>query len=84
MERSDPTHTSFAGEVQPELALCDLGSRARPALVGRVPEAREEARLFLAGNPNWRIGELAANSPFRSMSTAQPFINGWRLAGLPD
>jgi tetratricopeptide (TPR) repeat protein len=54
------------------------------ALAGRVPEAREEARLFLADNPKWRIGELAANSPFRSMSTAQPFINGWRLAGMPD
>ena len=26
----------------------------------------------------------AANSPFRSMSTAQPFIDGWRLAGLPE
>ena len=54
------------------------------ALAGRVPEAQEEARIFLAGNPNWRIGEQAANSPFRSMSTAQPFIDGWRLAGLPD
>ena len=54
------------------------------ALAGRVSEAREEARLFLADNPNWRIGEEAANSPFRSMSAAQPFIDGWRLAGLPD
>jgi hypothetical protein len=54
------------------------------ALAGRVPEAREEACLFLAGNPNWRIGEAAANLPFRSMDTAQPFIDGWRLAGLPD
>lgn len=54
------------------------------ALAGRVPEAREEARLYLAGNPNWRIGETAANSPFRSINTAQPFIDGWRLAGLPD
>jgi Flp pilus assembly protein TadD len=54
------------------------------ALAGRVPEAREEARLFRAGNPNWRIGEAAANSPFKSMSTAQLFIDGWRLAGLPE
>jgi TolB-like protein/class 3 adenylate cyclase/Flp pilus assembly protein TadD len=54
------------------------------ALAGRVPEAREEARLFLAGNPDWRIGESAANSPFRSMSAAQPLIDGWRLAGMPD
>ena len=54
------------------------------ALAGRVPEAREEARLFLAGNPSWRIGEDGANSPFRSVSAAQPFIDGWRLAGMPD
>ena len=53
------------------------------ALVGRVPEAREEARLFLASNPDWKIGEMVANAPFRSISTGQPFIDGWRLAGLP-
>ncbi|MER9344585.1 adenylate/guanylate cyclase domain-containing protein [Mesorhizobium sp. M0601] len=54
------------------------------ALAGRLPEAQEEARLFLAGNPGWTIGELVANLPFRSMSAAQPFVDGWRLAGLPD
>jgi adenylate cyclase len=54
------------------------------ALAGRVPEAREEARLLLAGTPNWRISEVAVNWPFRSLSTAEPFFDGWRLAGLPD
>lgn len=54
------------------------------ALAGRVPEAREEASLFLADNPHWRIGDQAACSPFRSTSTAQAFIDGWRLACLPD
>jgi adenylate cyclase len=54
------------------------------ALAGRLAEAREEARLFLAGNPNWRIGEQAANSPFKSASTAQQFVDGWRLAGMPN
>ncbi|MER9331196.1 adenylate/guanylate cyclase domain-containing protein [Mesorhizobium sp. M0488] len=54
------------------------------ALAGRLPEAQEEARLFLAGNPNWNLADLAANSPFKSMSTAQPFFDGWRLAGLRD
>lgn len=54
------------------------------ALAGRLPEAREEARLFIAGNPDWRIGEMAANTPFKSLSTARPFVDGWRLAGLPD
>jgi adenylate cyclase len=54
------------------------------ALAGRVSEAQEEARLFLAVNPNWRFGDLAANSPFRSVSIGQPFVDGWRLAGLPQ
>ncbi|RWL44884.1 MAG: adenylate/guanylate cyclase domain-containing protein [Mesorhizobium sp.] len=54
------------------------------ALAGRVSEAQEEARLFLAANPNWRFGDLAANSPFRSVSVGQPFVDGWRLAGLPE
>lgn len=54
------------------------------ALAGRVPEAQEEARLFLAANPNWRFGDLAANSPFRSVSVGQPFVDGWRLAGLSE
>ncbi|ESY85781.1 adenylate cyclase [Mesorhizobium sp. LNHC220B00] len=53
------------------------------ALAGRVPEAREEGGLFLAGSPDWTAGEQAANLPFRSPSFAQPFIDGWRLAGLP-
>jgi hypothetical protein len=34
------------------------------ALAGREPEAREEARIFLAGNPDWKIGEVVANTPF--------------------
>ncbi|TGS16865.1 adenylate/guanylate cyclase domain-containing protein [Mesorhizobium sp. M2E.F.Ca.ET.209.01.1.1] len=54
------------------------------ALAGRVPEAREEARLFLAENPDWKIADFTTNLPFKSMITAQPFVDGWRLAGLPD
>ena len=54
------------------------------ALAGRVPEAREEARLFLAGNPDWRISERVVNTPYSSMSIAQPYIDGCRLAGLPE
>lgn len=56
-----------------------------PALLaGRVSEAQEEARLFLAGNPDWKIADFMTNLPFKSMSAAQPFVDGWRLAGLPD
>jgi TolB-like protein len=54
------------------------------ALAGRVPEAQEEARLFLAGNPNWEIADFISNLPFVSMTAAQPFVDGWRLARLPE
>ena len=54
------------------------------AMAGRLPEAQEEARLFLADNPSWNISDQAVCSPFRSTIAAQPFIDGWRLAGLPE
>ncbi|UCI05289.1 adenylate/guanylate cyclase domain-containing protein [Mesorhizobium sp. B1-1-8] len=54
------------------------------ALASRVPEAREEARLFLAGNPGWKIADFTTNLPFKSMNAAEPFVEGWRLAGMPD
>ena len=63
------------------------GSRVNliPALAcaGRLPEAQEEARLFLAGNPDWTIADFTANLPFESMIAAEPFVGGWRLAGMP-
>ncbi|OBQ80582.1 adenylate/guanylate cyclase domain-containing protein [Mesorhizobium sp. WSM3873] len=54
------------------------------ALAGRVSEAQEEARLFLAGNPDWKIADFIKNIPFKSMTAAEPFVEGWRLAGMPD
>lgn len=54
------------------------------ALADRMPEAREEARLFLAGNPGWKIADFTTNLPFTSATAAESFVYGWRLAGLPD
>lgn len=53
------------------------------ALAGRVSEAQEEARLFLAGNPDWKIADFATKLPFKRMTAAAPFAEGWRLAGMP-
>ncbi|MBZ9867011.1 adenylate/guanylate cyclase domain-containing protein [Mesorhizobium sp. CA15] len=61
-----------------EILIAALG------LAGRVSEAREEGRLFLAGNPEWKIADFTANLPFRDMTAARPFVEGWRLAGLPE
>jgi adenylate cyclase len=57
------------------------------ALAGRLPEAREEARLLLAGIPNWGIGEATANLPYEhEFCTAlyRWLASGWptRLDGL--
>ncbi|TGP86377.1 adenylate/guanylate cyclase domain-containing protein [Mesorhizobium sp. M2D.F.Ca.ET.223.01.1.1] len=54
------------------------------ALAGRVSEAQEEARLFLAANPDWKIADFMTNFPFKSMTDAEPFIEGWRRAGMPE
>ncbi|KRB22091.1 guanylyl cyclase [Mesorhizobium sp. Root695] len=54
------------------------------ALAGRISEAQEEARLFLTGNPDWKIADFATKLPFKSKADAEPFVDGWRLAGMPD
>ena len=50
------------------------------ALGGRVSEAREEARIFLASNPNWSASAVVM--AYKNEVSAQPFIDGWRLAGM--
>ncbi|MBZ9670920.1 adenylate/guanylate cyclase domain-containing protein [Mesorhizobium sp. ES1-3] len=54
------------------------------ALAGRVSEAREEACLLLNGNPDWKIADVKTKFPFKSVLVAEPFVAGWRLAGLPE
>ena len=54
------------------------------AASGRVAEAREEAKLFLAASPHWRIGKWVESHPFRNPKDAQQWIDGYRLAGLPE
>jgi adenylate cyclase len=54
------------------------------AALGRVPEAREEAKLFLSTSPHWRISKWIESQPFRNPKDSQPWIDAYRLAGLPD
>ena len=53
-------------------------------LLGRMDEAKEEARFFQAANPNWRISTWAPNQPFRNPPDVQLWVNAYRLAGLPE
>jgi TolB-like protein/class 3 adenylate cyclase/Tfp pilus assembly protein PilF len=54
------------------------------AQLGRMEEARREAALFIATTPHFRVGPWAAAQPARDAATIQRFVEGYRLAGLPE
>jgi adenylate cyclase len=54
------------------------------AQLGRLEEARESAKLYLAGNPNFRISHWVETSPFRDIFTRDRFVDGMHKAGLPQ
>jgi tetratricopeptide (TPR) repeat protein len=54
------------------------------AQLGRLEEAREEARLFLARNPHFRISYWVETQPFRDLATRDRMVEGYRKAGLPE
>lgn len=54
------------------------------AMLGRLDEAREEARLFMAAYPHFTIGQWVATQPFRDLEMRDRFVDGYRKAGLPE
>jgi tetratricopeptide (TPR) repeat protein len=54
------------------------------AQLGRVEEARNEAALFMASNPRFTIGHWVSSTQFENDATKAHFIEGYRLAGLPE
>ena len=54
------------------------------ALSGRVEEAREEAKFFLADNPNFHITKWIEKGFFKSRKVAKFWFDAYRLAGLPE
>jgi TolB-like protein/class 3 adenylate cyclase len=54
------------------------------AQLGRMEEARREAELFMISNPHFTIRHWAASQPFRDENMRRHFIEGYRLAGLPE
>ena len=54
------------------------------AQLGRLDEARREAEFFMISNPQFRISYWAATQPSRDKRTLEHFVEGFRMAGLPD
>jgi TolB-like protein/Tfp pilus assembly protein PilF len=54
------------------------------AQLGRMDEAKREAALFMAATPNFTNSHWAKAQPARDQKTVQHFVDGYRMAGLPD
>ena len=53
------------------------------AQLGRMEEARVEAREFLASNPQFSMQHWASTQPFRREADRQHLLDGYLKAGLP-
>ena len=53
------------------------------AHLGRMDEAREAVRKILELTPHATVAGLAAG-PFRDHARRSLYIEGWRMAGLPE
>jgi TolB-like protein len=54
------------------------------AQLGRIGEARREAEMFLLTSPHFTISHWSSIQPFRDDATRAHFVEGLRLAGLPE
>lgn len=54
------------------------------AQLGRMDEARHEAKLFMVTNPGFRVGYWMATQPFRDRATLDRIVDGYRKAGITE
>ncbi|MER9331194.1 adenylate/guanylate cyclase domain-containing protein [Mesorhizobium sp. M0488] len=54
------------------------------ARLGRLEEAREEATLYLATNPHFRISHWVESQPYRDLALRDMYVGGLRKAGFPE
>ncbi len=54
------------------------------AQLGRMTEAREEARKFLLEFPDFSARQWGSTQPFRNDADRQHFVDGYVKAGLPE
>ncbi|MEK1852320.1 MAG: adenylate/guanylate cyclase domain-containing protein [Phyllobacterium sp.] len=54
------------------------------AQLGRLEEARQEAELFMISNPHFTIRLWLLSHAFRDEDVRRHFVEGYRMAGLPE
>ncbi len=74
-------------EVLERLIAPDQARRllaATYAHLGRLEEARSEAEAFMKAVPNFSIKEWARTEHFTDPNELQRYVDGMRMAGLPE
>jgi TolB-like protein/tetratricopeptide (TPR) repeat protein len=54
------------------------------ARLGRFQEAREEATLYLATNPHFKISHWVKSQPYRDLALRDMYVEGLHKAGFPE
>jgi adenylate cyclase len=54
------------------------------ARLGRTDQARDEVNLILEMNPEFSITEIGRGLPFKNSTDLEVYLEGLRLAGLPE
>lgn len=54
------------------------------ARLGRLDEAREEATLYLATTPHFKISHWVESQPYRDLALRDMYVEGLRKAGFPE
>jgi adenylate cyclase len=54
------------------------------ARLGRLNQARDEVNLFLETSPEFSISEIKRTLPFKNPTDLEVYLEGLRLAGLPE
>ncbi|TIQ33112.1 MAG: tetratricopeptide repeat protein [Mesorhizobium sp.] len=54
------------------------------AVLGRLEEAREEAKLYIATNPHFKISHWVESQPYRDLALRDMYLEGLRKAGFPE
>jgi hypothetical protein len=68
----------------PSFVFVVLVIAASQALAGRMEQSRDAADHILKLDPGFRISKLEGWIPIRRSEHRASFINGLRLAGLPE
>jgi TolB-like protein len=63
---------------------CRRTLAAALAQLGRLDEARLEAKMFMVSNPHFTIHHWVESQRFRDAAACQHFVDGYRKAGLPE